>query len=714
MVAILPYLFLLFVLAFPSSNVQQFNGLPFSSWSEFLALALLVPFFIFKPLRVSVSDGFRKLRIPFAIFWVACTIALLLKILLLVTGPRDGFSGCYRSPAVWKESAQNFPAPAGCERSYEDLFGLSGGTRLDRTISFGKDGWNLVFLNTSRYDYFDWLPGVIPRDRIPIAAQWTGTVDIPARAQLHIQYSGGGSVRIGEISAPLPDAYGDVSNVEVEIMAGQQAFALEYAFDDGSRTGQATKFGPRAQIRMLLETAAGEKPLIAASPGVGWIALAGLADLLLIVCLLSLAPALWMAVRPDWAPLGLFAAWATLCLFLPLPVWAREILITIGLAGVWVWHIRGRPLRVETIYTVVLLASLAITRLWLPAISQVVLRSAGNDPLGYESQAYTILATGSLEGGEAIYVMQPGFRYLLFAEHVVVGDGNTFQDVSQLAFFFGAIFFLTTSLAGKSAGRWKNVVLLPVGVGLIFLGGYYVSGFIRDGLSEYFTWTLLIFTLPLLFQKRSGAAFILGCALLGISYVVRINQLPAILWILLWSAAGLWRRDRKAALIGILVVIGIGVLPLGHNLYFGHVAIPATVSGGVAANLPLPPSTWSAFFQGDPAAGAAVREQLGMLFLISDSDRSQWPTLAAMAFFLVVWLGVAGYSIFRGKKSWWPVLGIPFFYLAPNLFFVVNTYYPRHIAIAYLAMAATVFLVISRDDPHPIPKPVAPSAVKSN
>lgn len=704
---------LLILILFPSSNLQVINGLPLSSWPEFLAVAFLVPFLFLPALRQSVHSVFQKLRVPPAVFWAACAVVLALKILLLASGVQKGFAGCYRSPAAWTETAGNYPASVGCERSYEDLFGRSKATRLDQTISFGKDEWNLVFLNTSRYDYYDWLPGVIPRDRIPLSARWTGTVDIPAGARLRIQYAGAGSIHVGEVSAAFPVSYAGVNDIEIDIPAGRQNLTLDYMFDDGSRTEQKAGFGPRAQIRVLLATTSGEKTLPAASPDAGWRLIAALADLLLLACFLPLAAGLVAEIKAGWLLLGIFSAYVILCYYLPLPAWTREIAITIGLIGVWAWHLLRRPVRAVVVYAVVVLASLAITRLWLPAIDQVVMRSAGNDPLGFESQSFAILVTGSPEGGEAVFYAQPMFRYIRFLEHALFGDGNALAADAELILFFSATFFLFSSTARQKRRLWQRLLLGFAGAGVIFLGGYYVSSVIRDGLPEYPTWSLLFLALPLLFLTESTLAIVFGFAALAVSFTIRTNQLPAIAWIMLFASLHLWRRNPKAVAIGLIAALSISLLPLAHNLYFGHAFVLTTSSAGMATNLTLPPATWLAFFQGDATAATAVREQVGMLFLVSDLPASQWPTLAAMLFLLLSWIAVMVYAVARRMREAWSLVSIPLIYLAPHFFYVVNTYYPRHIAIAYLAMAAVVFIVFAHADPQPPLQPAPPSAVKS-
>jgi hypothetical protein len=322
--------------------------------------------------------------------------------------------------------------------------------------------------------------------------------------------------------------------------------------------------------------------------------------------------------------------------------------------------------------------------------------------------------TGSPEGGEAVFYAQPMFRYIRFLEHALFGDGDALAADAGLILFFGAAFFLFAPAVRLKHLFWQRLVLALAGACVLFLGGYYVSAVIRDGLPEYPTWSLLFLALPLLFLTESTPAVVCGFAALALSFTVRTNQLPAIAWIMLWTSLRLWKTNRRALWIGLITAFCIGLLPLVHNLYYGHAFVLTTTSAGTSSNLTLPPATWLAFFQGDPTAANAVREQVGMLFLVSDLPASQWPTLAAMLLLLITWIAFVMYVVLRRLRSAWPVAAIPAIYLAPHFFYVVNTYYPRHIAIAYLAMAAVVFIIFARSGPEASEGQSSPSAVKSS
>ena len=58
------------------------------------------------------------------------------------------------------------------------------------------------------------------------------------------------------------------------------------------------------------------------------------------------------------------------------------------------------------------------------SLDTVLVRRGGSDFLTYEPFVRSILTTGSLEGGEAVFHYQPLYRYILFAGRLLLGDGD--------------------------------------------------------------------------------------------------------------------------------------------------------------------------------------------------------------------------------------------------------------------------------------------------
>ncbi len=529
------FLGFLLILCFPSANLQAFDGLPLSRLFEFAALALLVPFLIFPGLRKAQIEFWKRLKIRPFFLWITLAAILLLKGILLASGAHTGFSACYRSPAEPTSITHESLPSSKCERSYENLWNRFSTTRLDSSIWFTPDTWNLVFLNTNRYNYYDWEPGNIPRARIPLEASWSGTPDVKSGDVVHIEYVGEGTVAWGDLQISLPPSYNALNFVEFSPPRTDALLRIEYTFNDGSRSGQDPQtWGPGATMQVSAGTNGRMVPLAANSSALGWRSLAMLADALIILWFLSCIPALWNSVRRDLLPLIAFSIGIGLFSLLPVSPLIREIGITAVLAGFLMIHIAFRPFRSSSVLFIIIIASFFALRIWSSSYGQVFLRSAGNDPLTYESQAYSILAKGSLEGGEAVFYQQPLFRYILFIGHALFGDGNMLFDAIQLAAFFGGIFWLFRRTSNRTIPVVRKILLAGLGCGLIFLGGYYVSTILREGLSECPTWIFLLWALPGLYWQLGPAGLVGGSAALAFSYAVRTNQIPGIFGFCVW------------------------------------------------------------------------------------------------------------------------------------------------------------------------------------
>ena len=125
----IPFLILL-LLAFPSTNGQIFNGVPFSRLPEFIAFLIVLPF-VWSPLlrRVARRVLWRRHSRTGALTFAVAAAALLGKVALLSSGLSDGFQACYQSAIADKPSN-------GCERSYEHPLERFRFTRIDSVIDF--------------------------------------------------------------------------------------------------------------------------------------------------------------------------------------------------------------------------------------------------------------------------------------------------------------------------------------------------------------------------------------------------------------------------------------------------------------------------------------------------------------------------------------------------------------------------------------------------
>jgi hypothetical protein len=581
-----------------------------------------------------------------------------------------------------------------CERSYENPFARFGATRVDSQIDFAPSNWDLTFINSSRYDYYDWEPGNILRDRLPLEATWTGTVVAAPGQRLAITYVGSGEITVGGEHVVLGPTYDRVAHVEVPLPEGISTLQAAYLFDDGSRSGQDPElWGPRATFALFREAGGQQNPLPSAPVPFGWSLLAGLGDALMVALLLLIVIVLVSKLMKELAWLVVMGVATSVIVLLPLNLVISQLALA-GLAvALFVVQTRWRWFSLLFLYMVLVILSLGSMRAAYPRWDYVVYRTAGNDNLTAESQAQSILQTGSLEGGEAVFYAQPFYRYAKFIEHVLFGDGDVLYASFQLAALLAGVFAVLTHLAPQPSRGWKQLTLVLAGAGLLGICAYYAAGFIRDGLPEYLTWTA-IFWAVLWLLSESRWELVCAGAILGLASIVRSNQIPGNALVLALGLLLARRSPVKWRLASGTLFLATMLLPLLHNWYYGHSLVITTTSAQAPTNLILGPSFWSALAGGQGKALRTLIDQARLLFFFVPLDRGQIPVAMSAQCLLGLWMGVGiwrGLRGFRWRDLW---LGIPVVYLLTQVVFAINTYYPRHIIIAYLAMGISVLIAL--------------------
>ena len=174
----------------PSVHYLVFSGIPFTTVPEYFFFIGLLPIIAYQPLRQRWHETFNNQLKPHILLSVALLgVGILVKGALLTHGDTQGFIACYRA-------VDEQPASGNCESSYSNAFRQIDGTRIDTHIDFDSQNWNLSFINDLRFNYYNWVAGTIPRERIPFSASWRGFLDYDRSQQLEIEYIGQASVRI--------------------------------------------------------------------------------------------------------------------------------------------------------------------------------------------------------------------------------------------------------------------------------------------------------------------------------------------------------------------------------------------------------------------------------------------------------------------------------------------------------------------------------------
>ena len=228
------------LLAIPGSGHLRFDGLPFSSKSEFIVLCLSVCALFLSEFRnrcrslLAWNNRQTKQWVNTVLF-----AAIVLKFFTFVLAPvSDGFESCYRS--VYSPPKQEVK----CEKSFEapflrtsDIHGLDGITRVEPTLNFGSSRsgassanafettWRLPFVN--EYPRFDapWL------DRLAFTAKFASFVNANSDSFIPIQFVGEISVSVnGRLTSST--SYEKSSVIFIPIEKGTHKFRIDYKFAD--------------------------------------------------------------------------------------------------------------------------------------------------------------------------------------------------------------------------------------------------------------------------------------------------------------------------------------------------------------------------------------------------------------------------------------------------------------------------------------------------
>jgi|TARA_B100001964_G_scaffold181497_1_gene200680 hypothetical protein len=691
------------LLLFPSANYHLFDGLPLASAGEFAALVLVLPVFFSQGLRRLWARNIRQLGRPAvpALLAASC-VALILKLLLMTSGGAEGFKACYHSLV---ERLPDSP----CEKSYDNPWHRFTATRIDGTIDFEPGTWNLSFVNSLRFNYYG--PGTIPRERLPFGSMWLGEVSHAEPRWLHFTYAGEVSVHLDEETIALPPHYEDVRRESLLIPAGRHPLVVSFRFDGGPSSGS----GPYATLRLSTTppgSDTGESLAHPVPPPVHWQLVARVVDAVSVALLASLIVVYASLLTRRSALLLAIGGIAPLAGYLLPPLaLANQSLYTASALVLLMLHVAARrqtPRRHEllTIYWSLALLLTADTLRGYPSLGHVVLRDGGNDWLMYESYARSILETWSLQGGRDVFYFQPMFRYVRFGEHLLLGDGDALIAVTARMSLNFAVFWACWSFRQRSRPELGPRLLATTSaiLLLLLLNSEAVVGLIRAGASEYPTWILLPVVLTSLFCRADERQWLfVGGSSAGLMFTLRSNQVLGVGWLLTSFLVSMLRKRRTLAAIALTSALGVALLPLAHNLYYGGEAVLATTSRSMPENLVLSPSSLLSA-RGNPEAIQMVRQQLdGVLYTGGANERQ---ALAGGGLRNVIrgiqalWIVTLIASFRRGSRDSAEMrllLLTPVLFLAVHLFYQVMVFYPRHITIGYLSMALTVaFFWLSR------------------
>ena len=300
------------------------------------------------------------------------------------------------------------------------------------------------------------------------------------------------------------------------------------------------------------------------------------------------------------------------------------------------------------------------------------------------------------------------FRYVVFVEHLLLGDGDAGIVILARTSLSVAILWMCWVFTPRGLPRtWRGGVAGAAAVLLMLLVSFdSVANFFQAGASEYPTWIAFPVALWMLYASSLSRQRVIGCALLGLAFTLRTNQAPALLWMLgcylLWARGRGWRH----LCWGVSAALAVSLLPLAHNLYYGGEPVLTTTSAVIPQNLVVSPAGivrngW------DANTGTLIRQQLDGVLQIGVINEQRLMNggdlLPVVRGLQLLWL-VAIAAAFRrdGAPRTIPrlMLLVPCLFLGVHVFYQVWGYYPRHIVIGYLAMGAVTFVTMCGHAPQ--------------
>jgi hypothetical protein len=482
------------VILAPSTNLLLFSGLPLDEPVPFLTALALLPVLFGASLRSRVFRTLGSCGIGFLV--TAIVVAMAAKSILSAFAPTVGFAGCYTSPGRTPEGE--------CELTYSDVRGFPQRSRLDQTLDFGaapstsgaltpnpfeagaliagvaETNWHLSYLNALRFNVYD-APGDAKSEHLPLRVVWTGHIENPEARRLEVQVVGSVVSSIDDEEWTVKSSGAGPARSIVTVTSGHRRVRVDYAYPaEGDDDGLASTERPFATVKLcyLSEPTGGSltDAFVPAPASLSWRILAAAADLLIGGAALVLVAAAAMLLHRS--PFAMMCPPLLAGLVYAAPGSVPELgLLPFGIActiAPMIYASRAQ-LGASGAFLALGLLAFAATAAEVPGLSAVIYRRPGSDWQTYESFARDIIVTGSLRAGEDVFHYQPGFRYLLFALRMVVGDNDVLlATTARLAIVwpFALLYFAVASIRpvdrrvrvahlGTAPGGGQPAVLLP-------------------------------------------------------------------------------------------------------------------------------------------------------------------------------------------------------------------------------------------------------------
>lgn len=326
----------------------------------------------------------------------------------------------------------------------------------------------------------------------------------------------------------------------------------------------------------------------------------------------------------------------------------------------------------------------------------------GGDWFVTQGYARTIFVENSLRGGENLFYFQPGVRYFVFLQHLLLGENDILLQMLVAIGLLALIVFVARNLLFTTTDMPRKVaVYLFVAVACSMVMSVEMIGFAVVQASEYPTWmlTLLIFGYIMNgnLKPRSAIALSALCAFIP---QFRPNQIFGALCLFIILQFEIAEGTTKLQIlhrIRMVIVFGVVLsLSLFHNLYYAASFTLFSASGTLNADFTF---VELIHIFNDSEFRSFVVDKLRIALWwrnvgLNTTQLSFWT-------FQIIWLLALIRAVFVRSTSLriWIALSLPFAYLVPLLPYKYESYWPRHIVIIQIAFALSGLFVINRLGP---------------
>lgn len=651
----------LVALVVPSVPGHVFDGVPLGHPAELAVL--LVCAFLF---AANIAIGGNVAKVAAAVAVLLCGI----KVALFTTEDPLGISACLRVTGI--------TPPGACERSFDAPPGEKRFTRYDAALQFDPESWRLGALNSRRFDRLRSMSTHTPP--VPFEITWTPQSRHLTTGPAQVSFCG----RLAVADRAAQVVFDEASAVPIRRAMSVPAGGT-VTFDS-----QPCQHAPL--MRIETRNAAWSSSIVVAID-----ATFALASLLagLVVASRTIARGPWIAIASTISSLIIWA-------IAPAGIADRLLNVTLALVGT-----TAAVGALGSLHAMILMIVPLWCRLDVRGIGVDFLPypTASNDPLTYDSFARTMLEGSFLRGAEDVFYLQPFFRYVRYAEHLVFGEREYATVlVASLSLFAGWIWFAARVRPLATAPAFARALAAATSFTILVACGGLLET-IAFGLTEYVVWILTPVMYGLLLARNGSAGIVAGGALAAACVITRFNLLVPVGVLLAIATLVRVRSQPRAVAACWAVVASIVSLPLLHNIWFG---------GSYAW---LPTSAFVKETEIDRTLGMArissIDMPFGQLFMPWRPhvraylwERLQWLTHFGVAHDIgpAAWLPGHGLQLlfivalvwaFKRRDLPWRLIAlalVPLSSLAVHVPYIVNVYYPRHIVFAYLAAGATILV----------------------